>query len=368
MDTRYWIGFNIVKGIGPAKVRRLLDHFGDLALAWEATGDELTAAGLDKRSAENVLAARKTLDLDRVLNRVEQLGLTIITWDSPDYPANLSTIAQPPPVLYVKGALTPADEWAVGMVGTRRATAYGREVARDLASQLAANGVTVVSGLARGIDSVAHKAALDAGGRTIAVLGCGLDYVYPAENRPLAEAIAQAGAVVSDYALGTQPDAINFPPRNRIISGLSKGVVVVESPEGGGALITADFAAEQGRDVFAVPGSILAAACRGTNKLIQHGAKPVLGVNDILEELNLTLVTEHKQARLALPANDTEQRLLACMSDDPIHVDEIGAQVALPISQITGTLALMELKGMVRQVGGMNYIVAREARAEYRVE
>jgi DNA processing protein len=143
---------------------------------------------------------------------------------------------------------------------------------------------------------------------------------------------------------------------------------VVESPEGGGALITADFAAEQGRDVFAVPGSILAASCRGTNKLIQQGAKPVLGVNDILEELNLTLVTEHKQARLALPANDTEQRLLACLSDDPVHVDEIGAQTAMPISHITGTLALMELKGMVRQTGGMNYIVAREARAEYRVE
>lgn len=368
MDTRYWIGFNIVKGIGPAKVRRLLDHFGDLALAWEASTDELIAAGLDKRSSDNVLAARKTINLDRILNRVEQVGLTVLTWDSPDYPANLLNIAQPPPVLYVKGTLTPADEWAVGMVGTRRATAYGREVARDLATSLAANGVTVVSGLARGIDSVAHKAALDAGGRTVAVLGCGLDYIYPAENRALAEAIAQAGALVSDYALGTQPEAANFPPRNRIISGLSKGVVVVESPEGSGALITADFAAEQGRDVFAVPGSILAAACRGTNKLIQQGAKPVLSVNDILEELNLTLVTEHKQARLALPANDTEQRLLACLSDDPVHVDEIGAQTAMPISHITGTLALMELKGMVRQVGGMNYIVAHEARAEYRVE
>lgn len=363
-----WIGFNIVKGVGPAKVRRLLDHFGDLASAWDASGDELMAAGLDRRSAENVLTARQTVDLERVLARVEQLGLTVVTWDSPNYPANLLTIAQPPPVLYIKGTLTPADEWAVGMVGTRRATAYGREVARELASQLAANGVTVVSGLARGIDSVAHKAALDAGGRTIAVLGCGLDHVYPAENRALAEAIARSGAVVSDYALGTPPDAVNFPPRNRIISGLSKGVVVVESPEGGGALITSDFAAEQGRDVFAVPGSILAAASRGTNKLIQQGAKPVLSASDILEELNLTLVTEHKQARLALPANDTEQRLLACLSDDPLHVDEIGAQVAMPISHITGTLALMELKGMVRQVGGMNYIVAREARAEYRVE
>jgi DNA processing protein len=225
-----------------------------------------------------------------------------------------------------------------------------------------------VSGLARGIDSVAHKAALDAGGRTIAVLGCGLDYVYPAENRPLADTIIESGALVSDYALGTQPEAANFPPRNRIISGLSKGVVVVESPEGGGALITADYAAEQGRDVFAVPGSILAATCRGTNKLIQQGAKPILGAADVLEELNLTLVTEHKQARLALPADATEKRLLECLSEDPMHVDDIGVKTGMPIAQITGTLALMELKGMVRQTGGMNYVVAREARVEYRVE
>jgi DNA processing protein len=189
-----------------------------------------------------------------------------------------------------------------------------------------------------------------------------------AENRPLADTIIESGALVSDYALGTQPEAANFPPRNRIISGLSKGVVVVESPEGGGALITADYAAEQGRDVFAVPGSILAATCRGTNKLIQQGAKPILGAADVLEELNLTLVTEHKQARLALPADATEKRLLECLSEDPMHVDDIGVKTGMPIAQITGTLALMELKGMVRQTGGMNYVVAREARVEYRVE
>jgi DNA processing protein len=368
LRRRYWIGFNLVKGIGPAKVRRLLDHFGDLKAAWTASPDELRASGLDRRSFEGLLSARTGIDLDLVLQRIEQLGVQVLTWESPDYPPNLASIPQPPPVLYVKGTLTPADEWAVAMVGTRRASAYGREVARELASGLAASGVTVVSGLARGIDVVAHQAALDAGGRTIAVLGSGLDHIYPPENKRLADAITRAGALVSDYALGTPPESGNFPPRNRIISGLAKGVVIVEAGESSGALITADFAAEQGRDVFAVPGSILQRSSRGTNKLIQQGAKPILDVADILEELNLALVTEHKEARALLPADETEQRLLACLSAEPVHVDELGAQLSLPISQITGTLALMELKGMVRQVGGMNYIAAREARVEYKME
>jgi len=233
---------------------------------------------------------------------------------------------------------------------------------------LAASGVTVVSGLARGIDAVAHRAALDGGGRTIAVLGSGLDHIYPSEHRALAEAIAASGALVSDYPLGTRPEGGNFPPRNRIISGLSKGVVIVEAPEGSGALITAEFAAEQGRDVFAVPGSILLRSCRGTNKLIQDGARPILGVNDLLEELNLTLISEHQEARTLLPADATEQQVLACLSAEPMHVDELRARIDLPIAQVSGALALMELKGLVRQVGGMNYVAAREARAGYRVE
>jgi len=368
VELRYWIGFNLVKGIGPARVRRLLDYFGDLGTAWSAEPDELRACGLDRRSLDNLIAVRARDDLDLTLQRIEQIGLQVLTWDSPDYPRNLLSIAQPPPVLYVKGALTPADEWAVAMVGTRHASAYGREVARDLAARLAASGVTVVSGLARGIDGVAHQSALDAGGRTIAVLGSGLDEIYPPEHARLAEAIAKSGALVSDYPLGTKPEGVNFPPRNRIISGLCKGAVIVEAGEGSGALITADFAAEQGRDVFAVPGSILQRSCRGTNKLIQQGAKPVLEAADILEELNLALVVEHTEARAALPADETEQRLLASLSAEPVHVDELGAQMGLPISQITGTLAMMELKGLVRQVGGMNYIAAKEARADYRVE
>ena len=220
----------------------------------------------------------------------------------------------------------------MAVVGTRHGTPYGREAARDLSAGLAANGVTVVSGLARGVDVIAHKAALDAGGRTMAVLGSGLDHLYPPEHAPLAEQIAQHGAVVSDYALGTPPDSVNFPPRNRIISGLSKGVLVIEAGEGSGALITSDFAAEQGRDVFAVPGSIFAKPAVGSNRLLQQGAKLVLSVTDVLEELNLTAGERaphrpHGAAGRCRPS----RAVLACLTADPVHIDEIGAQAGLPM-------------------------------------
>jgi DNA processing protein len=246
----------------------------------------------------------------------------------------------------------------VAVVGTRRASTYGREVTRRLVSVLAQSGVTIVSGLARGIDAVAHQTALEAGGRTIAVLGCGIDLVYPPEHRELARRIAAQGALVSEYPLGTQPEPGNFPPRNRIISGLSLGVVITEAGRDSGALITADYAAEQGRDVFAVPGSILSAGCAGTNRLIQDGAKPVLDAADILQELNLTMVAEQKEARQALPTTETEALILAHLSAEPVHVDDLTRAVGLPVAQVTSTLALMELKGMVRQVGGMKYVAA----------
>jgi DNA processing protein len=368
LDRRYWIGFNLVKGIGPVKFRRLLDHFGEAEAAWKGSLAALAAAGLDRRSIENLKTVRSGGQLDAALKLIESSQAQVLTWDDDGYPRSLRDIPQAPPVLYVLGSLTAADEWSVAVVGTRHASTYGREAARDLASGLAANGVTVVSGLARGIDVVAHKAALDAGGRTIAVLGSGVDVIYPPEHKVMAQAIVQAGAVISDYPMGTPPESANFPPRNRIISGLSKGVVVVEAGEVSGALITTDFAAEQGRDVFAVPGSILSRASKGTNKLIQQGAKLVTGVADVLEELNLAMVNEQRTARAALPSDATEAKLLACLSGEPAHIDDIGAQVGLPISQVSGALAMMELKGMVRQVGGMSYVVAREARADYSVD
>lgn len=367
-QLRYWIGFNLVRGIGPARLRRLLDHFGDAAAAWQASAAKLQAIGLDRRSLENLVTVRSQVDLDEVLKQVDKAGARALTWESSEYPRNLLNIAAPPPVLFVKGTLTHDDEWAVALVGTRRASAYGREVARELAAGLAASGVTVVSGLARGIDAAAHRAAVDAGGRTIAVLGCGVDVLYPPEHRDLAEAIVKSGALVSDYPMGTAPDAVNFPPRNRIISGLSKGVVVVEAGEDSGALITADFAAEQGRDVFAVPGNINQRSSRGANKLLQQGAPMILGVGDILDELNLRAVTERRDVHAALPADSTERLLLAQLAGGPIHVDDLSAQLGLPVAQVSSTLALMELKGLVRQIGGMNYVSAREPGPEYDLE
>jgi DNA processing protein len=367
-DIKYWVGFNIVRGIGPAKVQALLDHFGDLRLAWGAIGDELRAAGLDSRAIESFLSTRATLDLDAEMARLQKAGVSLVTWASPDYPERLRHVYHPPPVLYLRGELKPTDEWAVAVVGTRRASAYGREAARHIAGELTRAGVTVISGLARGIDSVAHRAALEAGGRTVAVLGNGVDVVYPAENRRLMQRIVEGGAVISEYALGTPPDAGNFPPRNRVISGLSLGVVVVEAGERSGALITADYAAEQGREVFAVPGNMFNRNSIGCNRLIQQGAKLVLSVEDVLEELNLTMVAQQLELQAVVPENETESLLLDYLSREPTHVDEIVRQSDLSASEVSSTLALMELKGMVRQVGGMNYVVARESGPKYVVD
>jgi DNA processing protein len=367
-DVRYWIAFNKVPGIGSSRLRALLDYFGDLELAWQAHSHDLQQAGLDRRSLANLLQVREALDLDREVEQLARAGVQVLTWDSADYPPNLRQAYNAPPLLYVRGQIETRDEWAVAVVGTRRASVYGKEATRTICTGLAQAGVTVVSGLARGIDTMAHRTALDAGGRTMAVLGCGVDVIYPPQNERLAAEIVERGALVSEYALGTRPEARNFPPRNRIISGLTLGTVVVEGDLGSGALITAGFAAEQGREVFAVPGNIFARASRGTNHLIQQGAKMVCQVTDILEELNLTMVSEQAQARAVIPENETEAVLLEHLSVEPIHVDALGRAVDLPIAEVTSTLALMELKGMVRQVGGMSYVLAREGRVDYVIE
>jgi len=249
------------------------------------------------------------------------------------------------------------------VVCTRQVTAYGREATLKLAGDLGRRRVTVVSGLAKGVDTLAHSAALDAGGRTIAVLGSGLDDIYPRENRTLARRIVseERGAVVTDYPLGTSPDAVNFPPRNRIISGLSQGVVIVEAGQQSGALITQRFALDQGREVFAVPGSIFSHQSSGTNALLKQGAKCVTTVEDILEELQMGMVAEHVQAVLALPEDPTERTLLAWLQRDaePQHIDAIARGSGLPVHTVSSTLTLMELKGLVRQVGALQYVPVR---------
>ena len=367
-DKKYWIGFNLVKGIGAVRMRALISYFDSLEEAWSAPTQQLQEAGLSSKLAEAVEKLRASLDLNRALENIEKQNINILTWEDELYPPRLKEIEQPPPVLYTRGEITMEDHFAVAIVGTRRITPYGRQITEELASFLAGQGITVVSGLARGVDAVAHSAALKAGGRTIGVLGSGVDKIYPPEHLQMAEKMMKQGAIVSDYAVGTPPDASNFPPRNRIISGLSMATVVIEAGETSGALITAEFAAEQGREIFAVPGSILAPQSKGTNKLIQNGAHPLLTPQDLLQALNLTRAGEFKAARKAIPADALEAQLLTELSAEPKHVDEIRNSTGLPIERVSATLTLMELKGMVRQVGGMNYVAVREDQAEYNVD
>jgi len=364
----FWVGFNLVKGIGAVRLRALLDHFGDLSLAWDAPADALLAAGLNARLVEKVLQVRKQTDLEKTWSHIQDQGIKVLTWQDGDYPERLREIDQSPPVLYLRGTFQPEDASAVAIVGTRRVTAYGRQVADELAAYLGRNGVTVISGLARGTDAIAHQSAIKAGGRTIAVLGCGIDRVYPPENRQLAEQVIAHGCLLTDYSVGTPPEGVNFPPRNRIISGLALATIVIEAGEESGALITATFAAEQGREIFAVPGGIYAPQSKGTNRLIQQGARPLLAVQDVLEALNLTMVNQQNAARRVLPSDALEASIFQALGCEPVHVDEMCVQLNQPIEKLSAALAMMELKGMVRQVGGMNFVAIHEAFPEYGVD
>ena len=366
-SRRFWVGWNLAKDIGAVRFRALLAAFGDAQSAWEASAEALREAGLSEKLVAKVVKMRSQVSLEKVWEQLQVKGIQVLTWEDEAYPRRLKEIDQPPPVLYFRGALLPEDEWAVAVVGTRRVTAYGRQVTEELAAVLARNGVTVISGLARGVDSIAHQAALNVGGRTIAVLGTGVDQIYPPENQRLADQILQQGALVSDYAVGTPPVGANFPPRNRLISGLSLAVVVVEAGQTSGALITASFAAEQGREVFAVPGNITAPQSLGTNRLILDGATPLVNPQQVLEALNLTMVTEHRSARRVLPTDPVEKQVYQVLGAEPLHVDDIRLRTNMPIEQVSATLVLMELKGMVRQVGGMNYVAVREQPQDYTV-
>ncbi len=366
LDPRqYWVAFSLVKGIGAVRFQALMKYFGDPQLAWGAPSDALRAAGLSDKIIENLNTVRSSVDLDQVWEQIELKGISVLIQSDEKYPERLNEIDQPPPVLYLQGELNANDAWAIAIVGTRRVTAYGRQVAEEIAGTLARNGLTIVSGLARGVDSIAHQAALDAGGRTIAVLGSGIDRIYPPENRQLAQKIRADGALISEYFPGTAPEASNFPQRNRLISGLSLAVIVIEAGHTSGALITASFAADQGREVFAVPGNINSPNSVGTNRLILNGAHPLLAAEQVLETLDLRRVPEHQTARVVLPGDAVEAQLLETIGEEPLHIDEITSRTEIPIEKVTATLALMELKGMVRQVGGMQYIAFREIREAY---
>jgi DNA processing protein len=352
--AKYWVGFHHVPFIGPVRIQRLVAHFGDLENAWVAQPSELRGV-LDDRAIQSLEKVRQELALDREMEKIERLGITVLTIQDDDYPRLLREIPAPPPVLFVKGKMTDADRVAVAIVGTRRATSYGREMARRTASELAEAGVTIVSGLARGIDAVAHQAALTVGGRTIAVLGSGVNVIYPSEHQQLADRITEQGALVADYPPDRKPDAVNFPARNRIISGMTLGTLVVEAPIRSGALITTDFAADQGREVFVVPGSALSAASEGTNRLLRDGARAVTSAADILDDLDLGRRREQIAVQQAFPVSEAERRILSLLTAEPQHIDELIAAANLTISEGSALLTQMELQGFVRNLGAQHY-------------
>jgi len=366
-EIKYWVGFSLIPGIGRVRLTQLQTYFGNLENAWKASQSELKKTGIDSGSIQGIASARPKISLEEEMEKLESYGVKVLTYLDAEYPARLKEIYDFPPLLYMRGSLLPQDEWSLAVVGTRRATVYGRQVAEEIVADLARNKITIVSGLAKGIDSVAHNTALEAGGRSLAIFACGLDSVYPSENANLARKIMQQGALISEYPLGTKPKAEHFPRRNRIMSGLSLGTLVIEAGEDSGAMITAQLALEQNREVFAIPGSILSPSSKGTNKLIQEGAKLVSNYRDILEELNLTAVAQQIEMKELVPPTDTESSLLKLLSAEPVHIDEICRSSGLPASTISGTLAMMELKSLVKQVGALNYALAREVREEYRV-
>jgi DNA processing protein len=367
-ELRYWIGWNLVPGIGRVKFSQLETYFGKLENAWKASPADLKQAGMDRNTLKSIDSVRPLVDLDDEMEKLVQQGIKAYTYHDNEYPSRLKEIYDYPPLIYVKGSLTTQDEWSIAVVGTRRATVYGRQVTAEIVADLARSKITVVSGLARGIDTVAHRETLKAGGRTIGIFACGLDTIYPPENATLAANMVEQGAIISEYPLGAKPRPDNFPRRNRIMSGMSLGVLVIEADASSGAIITAHMALEQNREVFAVPGSILSPLSRGTNTLIKEGAKLVQNCNDVLEELNLTASVHQMEMKEIIPTSETEALLLKQLTAEPAHIDRICRDSGLPISTVSSNLAIMELKGLVRQVSTMNFVLAREIREEFRVK
>lgn len=348
--------------IGPHKIRLLVSHFHSPTEVLKASPRALIRVpGIDKKIASNIVHNKDGEQFaDNQLKRVNKLGATILTiWDA-EYPELLKRIYDPPALLYVLGKFMTLDKSAVAIVGTRAPSAYGQLVSESFARDLAQLGVTIVSGLARGIDTLAHWAALEARGRTIAVLGSGLDIVYPAENRKLFDAIAVQGAVVSEFPMGTKPDATNFPRRNRIVSGLTLGTIVVESAEDGGAMITASTALDQNREVFAVPGSIMEKRTAGPHKLIREGrAKLIQNVDDVLEELGPQvrhLLKRERVREVTIELTLFERKIFDVLTHEPIHIDALAELAETSTADALVNLLSLEFKGLVRQLPGKMFM------------
>ncbi|HGE71127.1 TPA: DNA-protecting protein DprA [Candidatus Poribacteria bacterium] len=359
-----WIILNMIPGVGSSTFRRLIKFFGSPSLVLSASLKELAMVrGVTPALCQSIVDNRDNIKIDEELRLIEKYGCKIITIEDQAYPQNLKAIYDPPPLLYVKGELTNSDSNSIAIVGTRNATTYGKTVAENFSSQLASRGITIVSGLAHGVDTYAHKGALSVGGRTIAVVGNGLDIVYPAENAKLFDEIANSGAVISELPMGTKPIRTMFPQRNRLISGISLGTIVIEAPRKSGALITADLALDQGRDVFAIPGQIFSEKSKGTNWLIKQGAKLVDSVDDILEELPSSsfqqpvednIKTEDMMIEYQL--SQDENAVWNVIGSSPIHIDDISKRSNLPVFKVCSVLVMLELKGLVQQLSGKMFI------------
>lgn len=352
-EKKFWLGLKLLPRFNNHCLK-LLQFFGTPQAIWNASAEQMSKLeGISLATANEVARKREDIDLDVELQRLQEANIELISMGDPEYPPLLKEINYPPLVLFVRGNRIKSYSRAVAIVGSRKATAYGRRAAEELAARLSAQGITVVSGLARGIDRKAHYGALQGEGGTLGVAGSGLDVVYPPESRSLYEEIAAQGSLISEYPLGTPPYARNFPSRNRIISGLTAGVVIVEAGEKSGALITADFALEQGREVFAVPGSIFNEASRGAHQLIRCGAAPIDGVEDILEAFGWS----SRPAPPVLPGlTAQEQQILEILGCEPKHLDELVPELKLDISTVSSLLTILEIKGYIRQDLGKRYI------------
>jgi len=348
----------MVPGIGAARLRSLVNHFGDPEAVLNSAERDLTeVAGIDRSIAKRIRAeGNSEKEVELQLSRLQKCEARLVTFWDREFPENLKKIYDPPVFLFVRGELSDLDRYSVAIVGTRNPTTYGKHVAEKFAAELAEQGITVVSGLARGIDTIAHATTVRSGGRTIAVLGSGVDVIYPSENRRLSEQILVNGAIVSEYYMGAKPDAVNFPRRNRIISGNSLGTIIVETDLNGGAMITATTALDQNREVFAVPGMISAKTSRGTNKLIKEGrAKLVSDMSDVIEELRYKLkpiLKDQPKSQPKMQLSIFEQKIHDALSDEPIHVDALADRCKMPTSDVLVQLLGLELKGVVKQLPG----------------
>jgi len=355
---KYLNAFNKINGVGSKKMQMLLSFFGSAQKAWDASLEKLIQSGIGEKISEKINLERKDIDPDLEWEKMQKADIQMITMDDSAYPILLKEIANPPFILYIRGNIDLNSTPMISIVGPRKFSAYGSQVASTFAKDLAQAGVIVVSGMALGIDAIAHQGALDVGGQTIAVLGDGLDdpSIHPRNNFNLSRDIIENGALVSEFPFGTPPLAFNFPARNRIIAGLTLGTLVIEAGEKSGTLITASLALDSNREVFSVPGSIFSQQSIGTNELIKKGAKVVTGVKDILEELNLGKGQIQKDIIPKDFETPEEKIIMKLLSHEPIHIDNIAKVSKLSMSQISSQLSMMEIKGWIKNIGGQNYI------------